>query len=97
MTVQDHIIGRRLVPSGEISDNIRSLSVNQTTFNFTLESRQPLNVTLSVLNVSVDMNIECQEFSPTNALTTAIHIIQVSLNDIQSKSLRSILPIKFNI
>ena len=86
MTVQDRVIGRRLVSSEGRSDNILSLSVNQMKFNFTLESRQPFNVTLSVFNVSVDMNIQCQEYSPTTtALTTAVHVIQMSLNDIQSK------------
>ena len=88
MTVQDRIIGQRLVSSEGMSDNILSLSVNQTNFNFTLESRQPFNVTLSVFNVSVDMNIRCREYlaTTTNVLTTALRVIQVSLNDIQSKS-----------
>ena len=89
MMVQDRVIGRRLVSSEGMSDNILSLSVNQTNFNFTLESHQPFNVTLSVYNVSVDMNIQCQEYlatSTTDVLTTALHVIQVSLNDIQSKS-----------
>jgi hypothetical protein len=87
MTVQDRVIGQRLVSSEGTSDDILSLSISQTSFNFTLESRQPFNVTLSVFNVSVDMNIQCQEYQPTNALTTAVQILQV--NDIQSK-------IKFN-
>ena len=42
MIVQDRVIGRRLVSSEGMSDNILSLSVNQTKFNFTLESRQIL-------------------------------------------------------
>ena len=56
----DRVIGRRLVSSEGTSD-ILALSVNQTTFNFTLESRQPFNVTLSVYNISVDMTIFCAE------------------------------------
>ena len=64
--VQDRIIGRRLVSSEGMSDNILPLSVNQTTFNFTLESRQPFNVTLSVYNVSVDMLIFCTEYLSSN-------------------------------
>ena len=102
MRVQDRIIGQRLVSSEGMSDNILPLSVNQIKFNFTLESRQPFNVTLSVFNVSVDMNIQCQEYlaTTTNVLTTALHIIQVSLNDIQSKSFnftQLVLIIIFNL
>jgi hypothetical protein len=61
MIAQDRIIGRRLVSSKGKSDNILSLLINQN-FNFTLESRQPFNVTLSVFNVSVDLSIFCTEY-----------------------------------
>ena len=81
MTVQDRVIGRRLVSSEEMSDNILSLSVNQTKFNFTLESRQPFNVTLSVFNVSVDMSIFCTEYinsSKQNVEVVDVDVIQLS-------------------
>ena len=78
MMVQDRIIGRRLIPSGETSDNILPLSVNQTKFNFTLESRQPLNVTLSVLNVSVGMSIVCTEYY-INSSKEDVEIVDVDV------------------
>jgi hypothetical protein len=82
MTVQNRIIGRRLVSSEGKSDNILSLLINQTTFNFTLESRQPFNVTLSVFNVSVDMSIFCTEYlnisENMNVEVVDVDIVQLS-------------------
>ena len=82
MMVQNSVIGRRLVSSEGTSDNILSLSVNQTTFNFTLESRQPFNVTLSVFNVSVDMLIFCTEHlgssKQMNVEVVDVDVVQIS-------------------
>ena len=85
MTVRDRVIGRRLVSSEVMSDDILPLSVSQTTFSFTLESRQPFNVTLTVINATVDMNIHCQEYpsTTTNELTASVHVLKMS--SIESK------------
>ena len=79
MKVQDCVIGRRLISSDGTLD-IRSLSINQTTFNFTLESRQPFNVTLSIFNVSVDMTIVCAEFLDSSEQMKVVDIDVVHLS-----------------
>ena len=85
MTVRDRVIGRRLISSKAMLNDILALSVNQTTFSFTLESHQPFNVTLTVINATVDMNIHCQEYPPTTTseLTARVHVLQMS--NIESK------------
>ena len=69
---------QRLVASLEIRD-IPSLNVNHTTFKFVRESRDPLNITLFVINATVDWQISCTEYfsSTQNTLETTISIIEV--------------------
>ena len=72
-------IGLRLVSSVEATDII-PLTVNYTTFSFTRESREPLNITLSVINATVDLRIFCQSVQrgATNMLETTVRVIRTS-------------------
>ena len=77
---------QRLISSSETRD-IPSLSVNRTTFKFVRESRDPLNITLFVINATVDWQIACIEYSSSaqSTLETTISIIEVI--HINSKSI----------
>ena len=69
-------IGLRLISSG---GSIIPLTVNYTTFLFTRESQQLLNVTLTIVNATVDMIVYCiDDFKIgafTDALVTAVNVI----------------------
>ena len=68
-------IGLKLISSGGRTD---PLSVNFTTFTFTRESQQPLNVTLTIINASVDMSVYCMELKRdvfTDALVTTVDVV----------------------
>ena len=69
---------QRLISSSETRD-IPSLSVNHTTFIFVRQSRYPLNITLFVINATVNWQISCTEYSSSdqNTLETTISIIEV--------------------
>ena len=71
---------QRLISSSETRD-IPSLSVNSTMFIFIRESRVPLNITLFIINATVDWQISCIEDSLSdstqNTLETIISIIEV--------------------
>ena len=60
------------------------LTVNHTTFLFTRESQQPLNVTLTIVNATVDYRVVCQSVpaGATNQLQKTVRIIRD--NDIAS-------------
>lgn len=79
--------GVRLILSTGVTD-IRPLTVNNITFTFSRESREPLNVTLSALNVTMDFRIFCienlQSDSLTDALVTNIYVVGSEL-DVSSK------------
>jgi hypothetical protein len=69
-------IGLKLISSGGSAD---PLTVNYTTFTFTRESQQPLNVTLTIVNATVDMTVHCiidfkiEAF--TDALVTVVNVV----------------------
>ena len=71
-------IGLKLISSG---GSTNPLTVNYTTFLFTRESQQPLNVTLTIVNcnATVDMIVYCiDDFKIdafTDALVTVVSII----------------------
>ena len=75
---------QRLVTSSERRD-IPSLRVDHTTFRFVRESREPLNITLFIINATVDWRVSCIEYpsSTQNALETTVHVIRT--NHINSK------------
>ena len=89
ITAQNYI-GLRLVSSVEATD-ITPLTVNYTTFSFTRESHEPLNVTLSVINATVDLKIFCikdlKSASLTDALVTTINVL-ASQSDVSCKLAR---------
>ena len=70
----------RLVSSSETRD-IPPLTVNYTTFSFLRESRVPLNITLTITNATVDMEIFCIEYyhsdsdSVNNTLMTTVNVV----------------------
>ena len=70
----------RLVSSSEMRD-IPSLTVNYTMFSFLRESRVPLNITLTITNATVDMEIFCIEYyhsdsdSVNNTLMTTVNVV----------------------
>jgi hypothetical protein len=74
-------IGLKLISSGGSTD---PLTVNYTTFTFTRESQQPLNVTLTIVNATVDYRVVCQTVpaGATNPLEKTVRIIRA--NDIAS-------------
>ena len=74
-------IGLRLISSG---GSIIPLTVNYTTFLFTRESQQPLNVTLTIVNATVDYRVDCESVpaNATNKLQKTVRIIRY--NDIAS-------------
>ena len=74
-------IGLKLISSGGRTD---PLSMNYTTFTFTRESQQPLNVTLTIINATVDYGVVCQSVpaGDTNLLEKSVRIIRT--NDIIS-------------
>ena len=78
ITAQNYI-GLRLVSSEGIP-NIQPLTVNYTTFGFTRESSEPLNVTLSIINATVDLRIVCIEYleSSQQVATVDIDVIYLS-------------------
>ena len=61
-------IGLKLISSGGSTD---PLTVNYTTFTFTRESQQPLNVTLTIINATVDMMVHCIDDFKLDAFTDA--------------------------
>lgn len=63
--------GVRLILSTGAAD-IRPLIVNNTIFTFSRESREPLNVTLSADNVTVDFRVFCIENLKSDSLTDAL-------------------------
>ena len=63
--------GVRLVLSTGVGE-IRPLTVKNTTFMFTRESREPLNVTLFAVNVTMDFRIFCIENIKSNSLSDAL-------------------------
>ena len=69
-------IGLKLISSRGSTD---PLTVNYTTFLFTRESLQPLNVTLTIVNATVDMTVYCIDNFKigafAEALVTAINVI----------------------
>ena len=75
ITAQNYI-GLKLISSG---GSMNPLTVNYTTFLFTRESQQPLNVTLTIVNATVDMIVYCiDDFKIdtfTDALVTAVNVI----------------------
>ena len=80
ITAQNYI-GQRLVSSEGIPD-IQPLKVNYTTFSFTRESSEPLNVTLSIINAKVDTKILCIEYlsepPARNVLETTVRVLRMS-------------------
>ena len=68
ITAQNYI-GLKLISSGGMTD---PLTVNYTTFTFTRESQRPLNVTLTIINTTVDMIIYCIEDFKSDAFTDAL-------------------------
>ena len=85
---------QRLVSSSETRD-IPSLKVNHTTFTFSRHSRIPLNVTLFIINTTVDWRISCIEYvlDTQNTLETTVHVI--TMNHINSKFNHKIILIIF--
>ena len=83
----------RLISSSETRD-ITPLTVNYTVFSFHRESREPLNITLSITNATVDMKIFCIEYRHQGSLTnhTLATIVNVvtSASDVVRKSLKTI-------
>ena len=80
ITAQNYI-GLKLISSGGRTD---PLTVNYTTFTFTRESQQPLNVTLTIINATVDYRVVCQSVpaGATNLLEKTVRITRA--NDITS-------------
>ena len=74
----------RLISSSEIRD-IPPLTMNHTTFRFIRESREPLNITLFIINATVDWRVSCIEYlsSDQNTLETTVQVIRT--NHINSK------------
>ena len=58
--------------------SIDPLTVNYTTFTFTRESQQPLNVTMTIVNATVDYRVVCQSVpaGATNQLQKTVRIIR---------------------
>ena len=70
--------GVRLILSTGAAD-IQPLIVNNTTFTFSRESREPLNVTLSADNVTMDFRIFCLSVPPgTTHIDRAIQVIRMN-------------------
>ena len=69
----------RLISSSETRD-IPPLSVNHTALRFVHESREPLNITLFIINATADWQISCTEYlsSTQNKLETTVHIITMA-------------------
>ena len=78
----------RLISSSETWD-IPSLTVDHTMFRFVRESREPLNITLVVINATADWQISCIEYLSLNftqnTLETTVRVI--TMTHINSKFL----------
>lgn len=77
-------IGLRLISSAGLPD-IQPLIAQYTIFRFSRESNTPLNITLSISNVTADLLIvSCIEYqTPKNTLQSAA--IYISMNNINSR------------
>ena len=74
----------RLISSSETRD-IPPLTVNYTVFSFHRESREPLNITLTITNATLDMKIFCVEYhyNGSDSLnTTLLTVIDVVFLDL---------------
>ena len=74
----------RLISSSETRD-ITPLSVNHTTFRFVRESREPFNITLFIINATVDWQIFCTEHLLSARNTLEITVRVITMIDINSK------------
>ena len=77
ITAQGDYGVRLILSTGTL--NIQPLRVNNTTFTFSRESREPLNVTLSADNVTMDFRILCVSVPPgTTHIERVIQVIRVN-------------------
>ena len=71
-------VGLRLISSIGVQE-IQPLIAGYTIFRFSRESNTPLNITLSISNVTADLLISCVEYrSPKNTLQSAATYISMS-------------------